>query len=64
MTTAQVQSLLIELFDLLDEFPTDVDRAISCVRTFADADILTRDSGVVVTAADGSEFQVTIVRSR
>ena len=33
------------------------------VTTFSDAGLLTRDRGLVVTLADGSEFQVTIVRS-
>ncbi len=32
--------------------------------TFEDADVLTRDRGLVVTLTDGSEFQITIVRSR
>ncbi len=34
------------------------------IRTFAEADLLTRDAGLVLRMDDGSEFQVTIVRSR
>lgn len=32
--------------------------------TFADAGIMTRNAGLVVTMDDGEEFQITIVRSR
>ena len=32
--------------------------------TYADAGVLTRDAGLVIRAADGSEFQVTIVQTR
>lgn len=34
------------------------------VDTFKDCGILTQNKGLVVTMDDGSEFQVTIVRSR
>ena len=34
------------------------------VSTFADEGVLTTDAGLVVTARDGSEFQITIVRSK
>ena len=34
------------------------------VRSFRDAGLLTLDEGLVITTADGSEFQLTIVRSR
>lgn len=34
------------------------------IRTFEDAGILTRDEGFTITLMDGSEFQVTIKRSR
>jgi hypothetical protein len=34
------------------------------VRTFDEDGVLTNNAGLVVTACDGSEFQVTIVRSR
>ena len=34
------------------------------VSTFADEGVLTADAGLVVTAKDGSEFQITIVRSK
>ncbi len=34
------------------------------VVTFKDAGVLTRNEGLVVTLDDGTEFQLTIVRSR
>ena len=37
---------------------TDMD-----VRTFSDSGLMTRDKGLVVKLADGSEFQVTVVQS-
>lgn len=34
------------------------------IRTFAEAGLLTRDCGLVMRMVDGTEFQLTIVRSR
>ena len=34
------------------------------VSTFRDAGVLTHNEGLVIRTADGSEFQLTIVRSR
>ena len=34
------------------------------VQTFAEAGLMTRNSGLVITLPDGSEFQLTIVQSR
>lgn len=33
-------------------------------RSFADAEVLTLNAGLVLELADGSEFQITVVRSR
>lgn len=38
--------------------------AIEQVRTFEEAGVTTDSRGLVVTAGDGREFQVSIVRSR
>jgi len=48
-----------ERFDLPAEM-AEVDR----VSTFEEAGVLTRDTGLVVTATDGTEFQVTIIQAR
>lgn len=40
------------------------DELVLRVSTFADEGVLTTDAGLVVTAKDGSEFQITIVRSK
>jgi len=37
---------------------------VAFVRDFRGAGVLTRNKGLVVTLADGSEFQLTIVKSR
>jgi len=34
------------------------------VRSFEEVEVLTRNAGLVVRLPDGSEFQITIVRSR
>ena len=34
------------------------------VRSFSEVGMLTRDAGLVVHLADGSEYQVTIIRSQ
>lgn len=34
------------------------------VRTFGEEGVMTNNAGLVVTTADGSQFQLTIVRSR
>ena len=34
------------------------------VRTFDEEGVLTNNAGLVITTADGEEFQLTIVRSR
>jgi len=40
------------------------DELVLRISTFADEGVLTTDAGLVVTAKDGSEFQITIVRSK
>ena len=37
---------------------------ITDVRTFEEAGVSSEDKGLVVTMSDGSEYQLTIVRSR
>lgn len=37
---------------------------VESVRTYAEAQVLTSDMGLVLRMLDGSEFQITIVRSR
>ena len=50
-----------------DERAQDEDgdeETIRSIVTFADAGVLTSNSGLVVRLADGSEYQITVVRSR
>lgn len=37
---------------------------VSNIKTYAEAGILTRDSGLVLRTEDGSEFQITIKQSK
>ena len=37
---------------------------VSNINTYAEAGILTRDSGLVIRMEDGSEFQITIKQSK
>lgn len=37
---------------------------VSDIKTYAEAGILTRDSGLVLRMEDGSEFQITIKQSK
>lgn len=54
MTTVDIRELLREL---LEEEGIEV-------RTYEEEGILTRDEGLVIRTEDGSEYQVTIVRSK
>ena len=66
MTTAQdivdlLQTLLFEAWEYGDgEGPLCGCRT----STFEERGLLTSDAGIVLSLADGSEFQITVVRSR
>ena len=48
------------------EYPEDLPEelaGVEMVRTFEEAGILTDDKGLVLRMKDGSEFQITVVRS-
>jgi hypothetical protein len=49
-----------EAFEIFVEHGLDVARA----DTFAECGVLTQDAGFVVTLADGTTYQITVVRSR
>jgi hypothetical protein len=54
------------LQDLLFEYqdnPDDPDENFKRVQTFREVGMLTKNEGLVVKMADGSEFQITIVQS-
>ena len=66
----ELAQLLKELLEAVKEDPEDYDHGllpgdarVQHVATFENTGLLTRDSGVVVQLNDGSEFQVSIVRS-
>jgi hypothetical protein len=49
---------------LRDDLAVEPPYYITSVRTFEEAGVPSEDRGLVVTMADGSEYQITIVRSQ
>jgi len=60
MTSTELTDKLIGFLDNTDD---SLDADIAHIRTFEDAGIRYND-GIVLVMADGTEFQVTIVRSK
>jgi len=56
-----LKAILGEGMDVNESFDPD---GISAVDTFEEAEVPTMNQGVVVTMDDGSQFQITVVRSR
>lgn len=50
--------------EIADELGIDLAAEPSDVRSFREAGVLTNDAGLVLYLDDGSEYQITIVRSR
>ena len=64
-----LKALLEEVAFMDDEERTDAGlpdelAGVKRVSTYKEEGVLTRDAGLVVTMAEGAEFQLTIVRSR
>lgn len=54
-----------ELVELaLLNYKEDYEEDIKSVKPYRDTLLLTNDNGVLVKMADGTEFQITIVKSR
>ena len=57
----------IASMDAEDLAQFDMPQSLACiknVRTFQEAQVLTNNAGLVIEMTDGSEFQITIVKSR
>ena len=57
----------IASMDAEDLAQFDMPPSLACiekVRTFQEAEVLTNNAGLVIETTDGSEFQITIVKSR
>lgn len=64
-TAKEFEDALVDVFAALDGSDDEPAIFAGCrVATFADWMILTRDKGLVIRLEDGSEFQVTIVKSK
>ena len=59
MNEIEFETMLYELLQI-----EEAAREIVRVQTFEEAGLLTNNRGVVVRTADGSTFQIAIVRSR
>jgi hypothetical protein len=64
-----LKALLEKVAFMDDEERTDAElpdelAGVKRVSTYEEEGVLTRDAGLVVTMAEGAEFQLTIVRSR
>lgn len=62
MTEQEFVDLLREVLAETEE--TDEGQEVKYTSTFSDAGLMTSNDGLVVRLADGSEFQVTVVKSR
>lgn len=62
----QMQELIAEYIECQREAAEEeeLDFPITNVKSFEDAMVMTDNKGLVITLADGSEFQVSIVRSK
>jgi hypothetical protein len=60
MSESEFREMIAEL--LLDDDAGD--QSVRSAESFTDAGVMTTNEGLVVTTADGAEFQLTIVRSR
>ena len=58
-----IAAFLIDLNELEDQPRTD-DGDKPTVRSFEGAGVLTSNAGLVLRAPDGSEYQISVVRSR
>jgi hypothetical protein len=58
---ACLKGVLFDDLDVNESFDPD---GIANVTTFEEAGVLTMNAGLVVTLDDGSEYQITVVRSR
>jgi hypothetical protein len=67
MKAATSQNIEDYLYEVISEYSLvdpGSDEMIVDVSTFEEQGVLTNNKGLVIKTADGSEFQVTIVRSR
>lgn len=64
MIACALNEVLVERVDEALDIFTEHGLSVARTDTYADAGIVTREAGFVITLADGAEYQVTVVRSR
>lgn len=68
--TEEVQNGLIEFISVMQDYDeedmidAEFPQRVRDIATYQEAGILTTDKGFVITFDDGSEFQITIIRSK
>jgi hypothetical protein len=63
MSSHDLQDILRDLIEDDGLADDQGDTTLRRIETFAEAGVLTRNSGLVIRLLNGSEFQLTIVRS-
>jgi len=63
-TTDLTAALRDAVLDAQDSGSLDLADHVTGLATFEESGVLTRDDGLVLRLADGSEFQLTVVQSR
>ncbi len=61
------EELAASLEDILDDLDSECDVLADSIKrtvSFENAGVLTTDAGLIIKMNDGSEFQVTVVRSK
>lgn len=67
LTAGELTATLGDLLALVHDDPDGfqgLTSELASVRSFSDAGVMSTNDGLVVTFEDGSEFQITVVRSR
>ena len=63
-TEKDMEAIIAEALEFADDDDNGGIPELDSVYTFEQEGLLTRNKGLIVNMADGSQFQVTIVKSR
>jgi hypothetical protein len=64
MNLQDLLKLLAQTLDSDEDSAAELASKIDHVQTYREAQVYTRDEGLVVTMTDGTEYQITVVRSK
>lgn len=63
-TEGDMEAIIAEALEFADEETNGGIPELASIHTFEQEGLLTRNRGLIVNMPDGSQFQVTIVKSR